>query len=68
MILSLSSLASRTQFAAASSSRSLAAELERQATPRRCLPMDIGFTIAVLLIVFLMATAIGFACTGFSRR
>jgi len=26
------------------------------------------FTIAVLLIVFLMATAIGFACTGFSRR
>jgi hypothetical protein len=37
--------------------------------PRRViLPMDIGFTIAVLLIVFLMATAIGFAVTGFSRR
>jgi hypothetical protein len=30
--------------------------------------MDISFTIAVLLVVFIVATAIGFAWTGFVRR
>jgi hypothetical protein len=30
--------------------------------------MDIGFTIVVLLLVFTIATAIGFAWTGFVRR
>jgi hypothetical protein len=30
--------------------------------------MDIGFTIAVLLVVFIVATAIGFAWTGFGVR
>jgi hypothetical protein len=29
--------------------------------------MDIGFTIAVLLVVFIVATAIGFAWTGFCQ-
>jgi hypothetical protein len=30
--------------------------------------MDISFTIVVLLLVFMIATAIGFAWTGFSGR
>jgi hypothetical protein len=30
--------------------------------------MDIGFTIAGLLVVLIVATAIGFAWTGFVRR
>jgi hypothetical protein len=33
----------------------------------RYLAMDISFTIAVLFIVFMIATAIGFAWTGFRR-
>ena len=33
----------------------------------RYLRMDISFTIVVLLLVFMIATAIGFAWTGFSR-
>ena len=39
---------------------------ERQTRTPRYLAMDIGFTVAILLIVFFIATAIGFAWTGFS--
>ena len=41
---------------------------EPHAGEPRYLRMDISFTIVVLLLVFMIATAIGFAWTGFSRR
>jgi len=41
---------------------------EPHAGEPRYLRMDISFTIVVLLLVFMIATAIGFAWTGFSGR
>jgi hypothetical protein len=41
---------------------------ERPSRAPRYVIMDIGFTITVLLLVFIIATAIGFAWTGFVSR
>jgi hypothetical protein len=41
---------------------------ERRTGALRYLAMDIGFKITILLLVFIIATAIGFAWTGFVVR